>query len=208
MYPPCGFSLIAALCDELAFWPVSEYAAEPDSEILNAIRPGLSNIPGSMLLCASSPYARKGELWSAHQRYYGKDDGPLCGRRRPGRCTRASRRPWSIAPWSAMPRPPAPNITRSFAATLKPSCCGDAVAACVTPGIIERPPEPGVAYFGFADPAGGSGGDDMTLAIAHYDHPRQTVIIDALRWFKPLFSPRSRAANSLLVSRDIRLLLS
>lgn len=57
-----GYSLVAALCDELAFWPTDEHSAEPDREILNALRPGLSNIPGSMLLCASSPYARKGQL--------------------------------------------------------------------------------------------------------------------------------------------------
>ena len=54
-----GYSLIAALCDEIAYWP-SEESAEPDVEILAAIRPGMSTIPGAMLLCASSPYARLG----------------------------------------------------------------------------------------------------------------------------------------------------
>ena len=29
----------------------------------------------------------------------------------------------------------------------------------------------------------------MTLCISHYDYAKQTVIIDALRWFKSPFSP-------------------
>ena len=57
--------IIAALFDELAYWPSDEHSSEPDVEIINAIRPGMATIPGAMLLCASSPHARKGALWSA-----------------------------------------------------------------------------------------------------------------------------------------------
>ena len=42
-----------------AFWPTDD-AAEPDYEVLNALRPGMATIPNAMLLCASSPYARRG----------------------------------------------------------------------------------------------------------------------------------------------------
>jgi hypothetical protein len=38
------------------------------------LRPGLLTIPGAKLLCASSPYARRGALWEAFHRFYGKDD--------------------------------------------------------------------------------------------------------------------------------------
>jgi hypothetical protein len=54
-----GYSFVAVLCDELAFWR-SEDSSSPDYEILAAVRPGMSTIPGAMLLCASSPYARRG----------------------------------------------------------------------------------------------------------------------------------------------------
>jgi hypothetical protein len=54
-----GYTLIAALCDEIGFWR-SDESASPDSEILHAIRPAMSTIPGAMLLCASSPYAKRG----------------------------------------------------------------------------------------------------------------------------------------------------
>jgi hypothetical protein len=69
-----GYTLAAALCDEVAFWrSADEASANPDTEILRALRPGLLNIPGSMLLVASSPYAKKGELYSAFRKYHGED---------------------------------------------------------------------------------------------------------------------------------------
>jgi hypothetical protein len=63
-----GYTLIAALLDELAFWR-SEESANPDTEILAAIRPAMASISGAMLLCASSPYARRGALWNAYKRH-------------------------------------------------------------------------------------------------------------------------------------------
>src|SRR5262249_26518578 len=70
-----GYSIGAALLDEIAFWPTDD-AAQPDVEILAALRPGMATIPGAMLLCASSPYARRGALWDAYRRHYG-NDGPV-----------------------------------------------------------------------------------------------------------------------------------
>jgi hypothetical protein len=71
-----GYTLVAALLDELAFWPTDD-SAEPDFEVLHALRPGMATIPGAVLLCASSPYARKGALWDAHRRHYGRDGDPI-----------------------------------------------------------------------------------------------------------------------------------
>ena len=70
-----GYTLVAALCDEIAFWH-SEDGANPDEEILSALRPAMATIPGAMLLCASSPYARRGALWSAYRRNWAQD-GPV-----------------------------------------------------------------------------------------------------------------------------------
>lgn len=68
-----GYTVAACLCDELAFWP-REDSSTPDQAILEAIRPAMATIPNSLLICASSPYARRGALWGAFQRHYGKDD--------------------------------------------------------------------------------------------------------------------------------------
>jgi hypothetical protein len=69
-----GYSFAAVLCDEIAFWQQDETSANPDVEILRALRPGMASIPGSMLLMASSPYAKRGELYGAYRRHFGKDD--------------------------------------------------------------------------------------------------------------------------------------
>jgi hypothetical protein len=72
-----GYTIVAALLDELAFWPTSDGAAEPDIEVLAAIKPGMATIPEAMLLCASSPYARRGVLWEAYRKHFGKDGDPI-----------------------------------------------------------------------------------------------------------------------------------
>jgi phage terminase large subunit-like protein len=71
-----GYTIVAGLCDELAFWP-SEDSTMPDYEILDSLRPGMATIRGGMLLCASSPYARRGALHDAYKRYFGKPDAPV-----------------------------------------------------------------------------------------------------------------------------------
>src|SRR5262249_39534070 len=72
-----GYSIVAALLDEIAYWPTDEASAEPDVEIVNAIRPAMATIPGSMLLAASSPHAKRGCLWNAYRTHFGRDDSPV-----------------------------------------------------------------------------------------------------------------------------------
>jgi hypothetical protein len=60
-----GLTLVCACCDELAFWyDDSSGLANPDSEILAALRPALATCDGP-LVCISSPYSRRGELFEA-----------------------------------------------------------------------------------------------------------------------------------------------
>ena len=49
---------------EHAVWPTDD-SANPNTEVLNAIRPGMATVEGAMLLCISSPYARGGESTSS-----------------------------------------------------------------------------------------------------------------------------------------------
>ena len=49
-----GYTVVAALCDEIAFWR-SEDSANPAEEILAALRPAMATIPGALLLGLSSP---------------------------------------------------------------------------------------------------------------------------------------------------------
>src|SRR6516162_4063244 len=66
-----GYTVIAALLDELAFWPTDD-SANPDTEIIAAIKPAMATIPNAMLLCASSPYAQRGALFTAFKQHFGK----------------------------------------------------------------------------------------------------------------------------------------
>jgi hypothetical protein len=66
-----GYSYAAVVLDELAFFR-SDDSANPDVELVRAVRPGLSNLHGR-LLGLSSPHARRGHLWEMHRQYYGVD---------------------------------------------------------------------------------------------------------------------------------------
>jgi hypothetical protein len=65
-----GYTIAFVLCDEIAFWE-SEDAANPDHEVLKALRPALGTTRG-MLIALSSPYSMKGELWRNYKDISGK----------------------------------------------------------------------------------------------------------------------------------------
>ena len=58
-----GRTVVAVLCDELAFWS-DETSSNPDVEIINALKPAMATIPRAIMIKASSPYARRGALWN------------------------------------------------------------------------------------------------------------------------------------------------
>lgn len=67
-----GYTVSFCCCDEVAFWR-SEDSANPDTEILNAIRPAMASLEGR-LVALSSPYSKRGALWDAYRRYYATED--------------------------------------------------------------------------------------------------------------------------------------
>ena len=72
----------------------------------------------------------------------------------------------------------------------------EALDAVVMRGRPEQPPEPRHRYLAFTDPAGGSGTDAMTVAIAHR-HGDQAVL-GAVRETWPPFSPDATVRPLLL----------
>jgi len=71
-----GYSVIAAILEELAFWR-SDESANPDREIINALRPAMANVPGSVLLGISTAYMAAGFMFDAFRRHWGREDGAL-----------------------------------------------------------------------------------------------------------------------------------
>src|SRR5215813_827635 len=183
-----GYAVVAACLDEVSYFPTDD-SANPDFDILDAIRPGMATIPNALLLCASSPYARRGALWDAFRRHYAKDDDPVLVWRAPTRAMNpvvsqqvidqaAERDPASAAAeWLA-----------EFRSDIESFINREAVDACIAWDVRERAPMQSVRYYAFVDPSGGSA-DSMSLAIGHRED--DIVVVDALREIKPPFSPES-----------------
>jgi hypothetical protein len=183
-----GMTIVAALLDEMAFWRNEDTSANPDFEILNAIRPGMATVPEAMLLCASSPYARRGELFNAFRNHWGRADAPLV---------------WRAPTWVMNPSVPqafldsererdpvafAAEYGAEFRSDLEAYVPEEVIRDCTVEDCRELLPVEGVAYRGFIDPAGGSGGDSYTLAISHREKDG-TIVLDAIREAKGRFSP-------------------
>jgi hypothetical protein len=181
-----GYSIVAALCEEIAFWENAEDAANPDAEILAALRPAMATIPGALLLAISSPYARRGELWRAYETHYSKDSPVLV---------------WQADTRSMNPAVDPAVITTAyeedesraeaeygaqFRRDVENVVTREIIAAAVVPNRVNLPPSRGFQYRAFVDPSGGSQ-DSFTLAIAHREQDR--AVLDVAREVRPPFSP-------------------
>jgi hypothetical protein len=155
------------------------------------VRPGLATTAGPLFLI-SSPYARKGELWRLFDRHYGANGDKAILVARGTSRTFNPTLPQSVVD-RAIERDPASAAAEymaQFRTDIESFVSIEAVRACIAPGVFERKPERGVDYRGFVDPSGGSA-DSFTLAVAHNDIARQTVVIDCVREIKPPFSPEA-----------------
>lgn len=200
-----GYSLAGVFADEVSFWTTDELGASPDTEVLAALRPGLANIPGSLLVAASTPYARRGELWLTYQRAFGQDalDGVLVWRA-PSLEMNPSLDAQVIA--EARERDPAAagaEWDAEFRSDVQGFLDLGAVRGVTVQDRRELPRAPGVSYRAFADPSGGSV-DSFTLAIAHLDKGERAVL-DVLREARPPFSPDSVVAEFAALLKSYQL---
>ncbi|HEX9239223.1 MAG TPA: hypothetical protein VF910_01035 [Candidatus Bathyarchaeia archaeon] len=192
-----GYTVVGLVTDEVAFWR-SDDSAEPDSEVLDALRPGMATVPDSLLLGGSTPYARKGELYRAHVEYFGKDVP-------------------DVLVWNAdtLSMHDSPRLRKFIAkqfdkdATVAASEYGqggsvvfradvesfvdpDAVQAVMVANRRELEPQKNTSgvlqrrYFAFTDPSGGSQ-DAWTLAVGHLEDAKP--VLDVVRETQPPFSP-------------------
>jgi len=181
-----GYSLVAAVLDEIAFWPTDD-SANPDKETVAALRPAMSTVPGALLLGISSPYSRRGMLWEMHRSCFGVDDSGVL-------VVRADTK-------SMNPAVPEDVIARAyqddeavasaeygaeFRRDLEAFISREAVDGATAAGRFELSPLSHIPYCGFVDPSGGSA-DSFTLAISHFEKDKR--VLDLVREKKPPFSP-------------------
>jgi hypothetical protein len=189
-----GVTLLAAVCDEIAFLR-DESSANPDVELVRALRPALSTTKG-LLLAISSPWAQKGVLWRAYKKHWGKDGDTLVWQA----ATRDMHPDLDIATVDDAleddPEAAQSEWGGSFRADLESFISQAAVDAVTTPNVVERPPVAGIAYAGFLDAAAGSGRDSFTAAVTHSETGADGVtriVLDAVREIRPKFDPMAVA---------------
>jgi hypothetical protein len=186
-----GPTYIAIIADECAFWLSSGDSSNPDAEILAAVRPGLATTGGPMFLI-SSPYARRGELWTLYRKHFGPNgDAKILVAQAPSKTMNATL-PQSVID-RAYERDPL-SADAEFGGTFRRDIEGvfnlETVLASVDDGVIERSKEHYRTYHCFVDPSAGAS-DSFTAAIGYKDLQTKTMIVSAIREYKPPFSPAS-----------------
>jgi hypothetical protein len=188
-----GRSVCVAVLDELAFWRDDD-SANPDSEVLNAVRASMATFGGdAMVIAGSSPYARRGVLWDAFKRYYGKDDARNLVWRAPTRVMNPTvPREFIDAEFERDPISANSEYFAEFRSDIAAFVDLAVLEACTADGLFELPPVSGTAYLAFCDPSGGSS-DAMTLAIGHHDDG--VAVLDCVREVRAPFQPESVVAD-------------
>ena len=198
-----SYTIVLCIAEELAFWRTDDNSVNPDSEILQAIRPAMGTTPGSMLIGISSPYSRRGELWRAFGEFHGKPDAPVLFWKADTRTMNPSFDQKIID--RAMERDPDAALAEygaEFRSDLADFVSREAVQACVSRDVLERPYVAGVSYRAFVDPSGGAS-DSFTLAIGHAEGEKR--IVDATREVRPKFSPDNVCAEFATLLKSYKL---
>lgn len=182
-----GYTVISALCDEISFWR-SEESANPAEEILAALRPAMSTIPGALLIGLGTPYKRSGPLYDAHKRHYGQDSSILVVQAdtrtmNPTVSQSVIDRAMELDPMAA-----SAEYLAQFRSDVGTFLDADVIERAIEPNRRERAPVKNISYTAFCDPSGGAH-DSFTLAIGHQDGERS--VLDVCRGIKPPFSPES-----------------
>ncbi len=200
-----GYTVVAAILDEIAFWPTDD-AADPDAEILNALRPAMATVPDALLVALSSPYAQRGELWRMFREHFGASTDDVLV--------------WQADTQTMHPSIDARVIVRAyerddasasaeygaqFRRDIEAFIRRDVLDAVTVLSRVELPPLSTVEYVGFVDPSGG-GADSFTLAIAHREERNgaSVAVLDVLREVRPPFSPEKTSEQFAEVLKAYR----
>ena len=191
-----GYTLAAVIADEIAFWRNDE-SANPDREIINALRPALATLNGK-LIALSSPYSKRGELWEHFRRYHGQDHPSIIVAQAPSKLMNPTL-PDGIIEQSK---------ERDLAAALAEyeAQFRNDIESFIDVDILQRaarsepeviPAQSFQRYAAFVDPSGG-GADGFALAIAHREQSGKVVI--------DLVTERTRANPAAVTEEYARLL--
>ncbi|MDO8795205.1 MAG: hypothetical protein Q7J25_11355 [Vicinamibacterales bacterium] len=208
-----GYTCIGAAVDEVAFWSVED-SANPDKEVLVALRAAMASVPEAMLIGLTSVYARRGEVWRIFEKHFGRNESPdvlvVNGSTQVMNPTISEK--VIAAAYEDDPMAAAAEYGAEFRRDVEVFLPLEALEAVRMPGRLELPYQPSVSYVGFLDPAGGTGQDSMTMAVAHAEtikltdgSSRTRAVLDLVREVRPPFSPEATVAEFAAVFKSYRL---
>lgn len=179
-----GRTVVCAIFDEIAFWRVE--GANPDKEILAAIRPSMATIANSKLIVISSPYSQWGVLWEIFKAYHAVDHPDVLVWKAPTRVMNPTISESLIDRETAKdPLAARSEWEAEFREDLELFLSLEAVEACCTlTGSLA--PRSQYAYRAFVDPSGGRN-DAFTLSIGHQEKTK--LVVDLLKAWDPPFNP-------------------
>jgi len=197
-----GYTVLCAILEETAFWR-SEESANPDVEVLTALRPALAGVPGSLLIAISTPYSRAGILYDMFKRHYGQAGKSTLVWKAPSLTMNPTLNRGLIdAAITDDPEAGRAEWEAEWRLDISAFLSGEMVTACVVPGRTDLPPVGGIQYYGHTDPSGGSK-DSFTLAIAHKEKSGLKVL-DLVRERKPPFNPREVVSEFSTILKAFR----
>jgi len=180
-----GYTVIAAILEELCFWR-SEFSANPDYEILAAIKPSMLTVKDSMLIGISSAYAKRGLLYDQYKRFYGKTAGPLIWKSSTVDMNPTVDKSIIAEQIKSDPAKYKSEYLSEFRGDIESYLGVDDLEKVTEKGVWTRSFDPNYTHKAFCDPSGGRS-DSMTLAIGFMVNGY--AVLSRLQESKPPFSP-------------------
>lgn len=171
-----GYSVPAAVCDEIAIWRDDQGRANPAKEVVRAVRRGMLTFQNAKLVKISSPYGKSGIVWDDWQ----------------SRLRKLSSLILKVPSWEVNPALGEEELLaqleddpdlfwREFGAefsdSVRPLVPEVKLEAAICHGVTERKPEKGYKYLGVIDAA--FRGDKFAFGVCHRQQSR--VVWDLLK---------------------------
>jgi hypothetical protein len=201
-----GRTIACVIFDEVAFWPQTENSSSPDTEIYKAIIPGMITLyPNSILVGITTPYGRKGLAYQKWQDSFGKEDEDVLVVKAASRVLNPTLRQEFIDKELELdPEAASAEWLAEWRNDLRNYTDREALDAVTFSQRLELPPLPGISYAAFIDASGGgSGGDSFALAIGHAEGT--TGVLDAVREWRPPYSPAAVVAEAAALMKTYRI---
>jgi hypothetical protein len=197
-----GRTIAAVVFDEVAFWR-DETTANPDTETYNAVMPGLTTLPGSILIGITTAYRKSGlayEKWVSH---FGQSDDDILVVYGPATLFNPSL-PQSVIDAAIKRDPDAARADwlSEWRSDLSDFIDRELVEHAIDRNVVVRPPQPSRRYVAFADPSGGRG-DSFALGIAHAEG--DAIVLNCLFERRSPFDPNIVVGELAALLRTYRL---